>query len=382
MSAEAEVGRLRSAIATLHAKIADQASKASTANARSARARQGAAKSKVESGVASKLREAERLERAARDADKRRADLEQQMAARSKALARAESRLARERTTQNRVLSRLERDLSSLEGQFRPEFPASSRPTGIGARGDSDEARHDVFISHASEDKDDIARPLAELLRDRGLDVWFDELALTVGDSLRRRIDIGLRDSLFGVVILSPEFFRKGWTQAELDGLVARERAHGHKVILPVWHRVTKDDVLASSPTLADKVALNSSVMTLEQMADAISAVVRPEQPPQPVRIAAHELRNIVETHSDEVRKVVARHGGTAVAVFGSVARGDAEASSDIDLLVDFEEGRSLADLARIKAELAILLDHEVDVVSVGGLRARDGEIPADAVWL
>lgn len=196
-----------------------------------------------------------------------------------------------------------------------------------------------MFISHASEDKDDIARPLAELLRNRRLDVWFDEFALTAGDSLRRTIDVGLRDSLFGVVILSPEFFRKDWTQAELNGLVARERAHGHKVILPIWHRVTRDDVLASSPTLADKVALNSSVMTLVQMADAISAVVRPDQPPHPVRVAAHKLRNVIETHSDEVRKVVACHGGTAVAVFGSVARGDAEASSDIDLLVDFEKG-------------------------------------------
>lgn len=155
--------------------------------------------------------------------------------------------------------------------------------------------------------------------------MWFDEFALTAGDSLRRTIDVGLRDSLFGVVTLSPEFFRKDWTQAELNGLVARERAHGHKVILPIWHRVTRDDVLASSPTLADKVALNSSVMTLVQMADAISAVVRPDQPPHPVRVAAHKLRNVIETHSDEVRKVLACHGGTAVAVFGSVARGDAE---------------------------------------------------------
>ena len=47
----------------------------------------------------------------------------------------------------------------------------------------------DIFISHASEDKDDLVRPLAEQLRPRGLRVWFDETELKLGDSLRRSID-------------------------------------------------------------------------------------------------------------------------------------------------------------------------------------------------
>lgn len=112
------------------------------------------------------------------------------------------------------------------------------------------------------------------MLRGHGVTVWYDEFSLTVGDSLRRKIDRGLSDSRFGVVLLSPDFFRKEWPQAELDGLVARERATGEKVILPVWHRVTKEDVLAQSPTLADKVALNSAVMTMEEIAAEIAAAV------------------------------------------------------------------------------------------------------------
>jgi hypothetical protein len=100
----------------------------------------------------------------------------------------------------------------------------------------------DVFISHAWEDKEDIARPLAEASRRKGLRVSYDEFALTLGDSLRRSIERGLAQSRYGVVILSPDFFGKEWPQKELDGLTAREVGSG-KVILPIWHNVTWEDV-------------------------------------------------------------------------------------------------------------------------------------------
>jgi TIR domain len=113
----------------------------------------------------------------------------------------------------------------------------------------------DVFISHASEDKDDIARPLAEALRARGLRVWYDEFSLTIGDSLRKSIDHGLAHSRFGVVILSKQFFQKHWPEQELNGLATRE-VGGTKVILPVWHGVGFEEVRQYSPTLADRLAV------------------------------------------------------------------------------------------------------------------------------
>ena len=67
----------------------------------------------------------------------------------------------------------------------------------------------DVFISHAGEDKDDVARPLAEALRAAGVSVWLDALELRIGDSLRRKIDQGIRSSRFGVVVCSTAFFAK-----------------------------------------------------------------------------------------------------------------------------------------------------------------------------
>ena len=101
----------------------------------------------------------------------------------------------------------------------------------------SQDGRWEAFISHASEDKDDFVRPLAEGLRERGLTVWFDEFELKVGDSLRGSIDRGLSQSRFGIVVFTPQFFEKQWPKNELNGLVTRE-INGAKVILPVWYKI------------------------------------------------------------------------------------------------------------------------------------------------
>lgn len=113
---------------------------------------------------------------------------------------------------------------------------------------------YDAFISHASEDKDELVRPLADALTDMGFRIWYDEFELRVGDSLRQSIDRGLANSRFGIVVLSEVFFARDWPQYELDGLVALE-IRGQSVILPIWHGVGREEVLSYSPTLADRVA-------------------------------------------------------------------------------------------------------------------------------
>ena len=127
---------------------------------------------------------------------------------------------------------------------------------------------YDVFISHASEDKD-FAEPLYEALTEQGLRVWYDRSEIQLGDSLRRSIDEGLRNCKFGVVILSPTFSRKNWTQYELDGLVTRQMT-GERIILPIWHRVTADGMEDFPEALRDIVSLNSATMTLARITDEI----------------------------------------------------------------------------------------------------------------
>jgi hypothetical protein len=136
------------------------------------------------------------------------------------------------------------------------------------------EKAYDVFVSHASEDKDGFVRDLAVALRRRGLEVWYDEFALRVGDSLRRKIDAGVLSSRFGVVVLSPSFFAKNWPQYELDGLVTREMGGSEQIILPIWHNVSREEVTNYSPALADKVALNSGDADVEEIASQIAEVV------------------------------------------------------------------------------------------------------------
>lgn len=170
-------------------------------------------------------------------------------------------------------------DLGAIRRNFA-EAQASASTEARPAEAGGSEPSVDVFISHASEDKDDIVRPLAAALQNEGLTVWYDEYALRIGDSLRRKIDQGLATCRFGVVVLSKAFFGKNWPQYELDGLVTREQSGGRQLILPVWHNLSKDELVAVSPSLADKVALRTADFTVVEIAAQIAdAVSSPEAP-------------------------------------------------------------------------------------------------------
>ena len=111
--------------------------------------------------------------------------------------------------------------------------------------------------------------------KERG--VWYDEFSLRVGDSLRRSIELGLASSRFGVVILSEHFFKKEWPQKELDGLFVLEN-QGETRILPIWHKVSKDEVARYSPMLADKVALNTSLKSVDEIAEDLCELIKVNQ--------------------------------------------------------------------------------------------------------
>ena len=170
------------------------------------------------------------------------------------------------------------RKLPSPLPEYR-EPPLSSVPSLLHKEpitiGDSEDSymEYDVFISHASEDKDSVVRPLAQALVAKGLKVWYDEFELKIGDSLRRKIDSGLAKSKFGIVVLSQSFIKKGWTNYELDGIISKANT-GEQVLLPIWHGITKQEVLDYSPSLADKVARNTASYTVEEIAEEIAELI------------------------------------------------------------------------------------------------------------
>ena len=119
----------------------------------------------------------------------------------------------------------------------------------------NNDKKYDLFISHASEDKDAIVRPLATILERLSVRVWYDEFSLQRGDSLTASIDKGLQESRYGLVVLSKAFLSKKWPEYEYRSLMTRE-IDGERVILPLWYDVTKDDIKNLSLYLADIKAL------------------------------------------------------------------------------------------------------------------------------
>lgn len=130
--------------------------------------------------------------------------------------------------------------------------------------------QHDVFLSHASEDKADFADGFAEALKARGLTVWYDTYSMEWGRSVRQQLDEGLSNSRFGVVVLSPSFFAKDWPQAELDALLNLETAGGNR-ILPILHRITYADLVKLSPLLSGRFARDTSKSTADALADELA---------------------------------------------------------------------------------------------------------------
>lgn len=157
------------------------------------------------------------------------------------------------------------------------EAPLSSVPSLVREPAPQVEAgadAYDVFISHASEDKETVVRSLVAELAKQKLKVWYDEFTLRIGDSLRQKIDKGLARSRVGLVVLSPSFVSKGWTNYELDGIVTRA-VSGEQLLLPIWHNITKQEVIDFSPSLADKVARSTATHTAAEIAAEIAELIR-----------------------------------------------------------------------------------------------------------
>ena len=175
------------------------------------------------------------------------------------------------------------RDLVSLKSQLNAaiETQAGTTQPFVVENAEGRDSPYDFFISHASADKEDFVDGLVTCARAAGLDVWYDQSALVWGDSIRQKIDDGLRRSYFGVVILSPSFFARPWTQYELDAIVQRDLS-GAGRLLPIWHRLAQDDVARHAPSLAGRLALPTSSYSTDQivgelliMRDRFKAIAR-----------------------------------------------------------------------------------------------------------
>lgn len=280
---ESRVNKLSSDVAALNKKLAREKDVEAKKLSQLTAAQRSAAKTRSASMLRSKENKINSLQKDLVRSQKSIADLQTKLASKTKELSAAKNRLDKRHNEQEKSRRRdelkHEKDLTKevqrrygiqkLHEELLTEFPDYE----TAERGDQD-TKYDIFISHASQDKEQFAEPLARQLTDMGFRVWYDDFVLKVGDSLRRSTDRGIANSEYGLVVLSPHFFAKGWTERELDGLTAREIAGRRKLILPVWHNVDEDDVREYSPPLADKYALRTGSMDIQEIAEAVAEVL------------------------------------------------------------------------------------------------------------
>ena len=275
---QSQINQLEREIANLRSSEAAEAKKESDLIVRKNRAQDAANRTNNASALKSKLQEIERANRDLAVVKKKQADIAKKIVDKNQKLRTYQDRQNQEDKKEHKRIVDEQRRLMREREQHERHLSSQLHhraSIGLPTNGENNSTMtYDFFICHASEDKESFVRELADLLRANGAEVWYDEFVLKVGDSLRREIDRGLANSKFGVVILSESFFGKEWPQRELDGLVAL-MTQGQNRILPIWHKVSKDEVAVYSPTLADRVALNTSLKSIKDIAKTLMNFVQ-----------------------------------------------------------------------------------------------------------
>lgn len=270
----------------LDKEIADLEKKKAEADGKSASAQNRAAsvyisKTASASMVNSKLRQIDRYKNDAIKAQKISADLQKKIAdkrkKRNEAYIRFQKEQQNEQKRQNieaqKMQEAYEKRIKELQVQLIPQ-------TDLIRQSDTNDGPdYDVFVSHAWEDKESFVDEFVSELCALGAKVWYDKTQMKWGDSMRAKIDEGLRKSRFGVAVLSPDYIaeHKYWTKAELDGLFQMDSING-KMLLPIWHNLTKQQVMNFSPIIASKLAMNTATMTPREIAEELIRLLPDKQ--------------------------------------------------------------------------------------------------------
>lgn len=130
-----------------------------------------------------------------------------------------------------------------------------------------DEKEYDVFISHATADKETYVEQLVDEIKKTGAKVWYDKDMIGWGDSLTKKIDSGLEKSEFGIIILSNNFFDRGWCERELKKLFDRHLKEKSKLLLPIIYNCEINKVVERYPFLEDVYMLSNETYSEKDVA-------------------------------------------------------------------------------------------------------------------
>lgn len=272
-SLDKEIAELEKKKATADKKAADEAKKAANVSI---------SKNATPANIKSKMNEMERHRAASNKASAESAEhgkkIADKRAKRNDAYLKLQKEQQKEQKAQQKVMDNIKKEYENRIA----ELEKKSIPSAITYNPTTDDVnsieQYDVFISHAWEDKEDFVDELYNALTALGIKVWYDTSKIKWGDSMRKKIDEGLSKSKFGIIVLSPNYIaeNKYWTKIELDGLFQLESING-KTILPIWHKLTKKEVMEYSPIIASKLAMNTATMTAEDIAKEMFELIPKE---------------------------------------------------------------------------------------------------------
>ncbi|NKF07953.1 TIR domain-containing protein [Clostridium gasigenes] len=276
---QSQIARIKNEIMSERKKNADEKTKESNALIKKSKAEVQISKTTSLSTISSKTREIQRATDDMIKSQKNQSTLNKKIISKEAELVKKESQLIKEQgyEEKKRQQAQLKREqeierrhLNMLEN-IKAEANQAITSTQFAAIENKD---YDVFISHAWEDKEDFVRPLAEALINENIKVWYDETSIKWGASIRQSIDNGLAHSRFGIVVISSTFLDKYWTNYEVDGLFQKEALNGSSILLPIWHKVTKNEVLSKSSTLAGRNALNTAMLSIDEIVEEVKSIL------------------------------------------------------------------------------------------------------------
>ncbi|HAO6008561.1 TPA: TIR domain-containing protein [Listeria monocytogenes] len=277
--AQRTVNQLNKDITSLEKKMADLVKKEADKTKKIGTTQRSITKNTSASMLRTKSRQIETYQKELAKVLSDKADINKKMADKRKRLSDATLKLQKEESThaktlakqQEKVYATYEKQISDLTKQVTEQSAITTSSDNI-FNSDGTE-KFDVFLSHAAEDKESFCDEFSDILQEKhGLKVWYDSISIKWGDSIRAEIDKGLKKSKFGVVILSRNYIKKYWTNYELEALFQIE-SNGGKVILPIWHDITKKEIQDFSPTLAGKLAMNTGMMTPDEIAEKLNEI-------------------------------------------------------------------------------------------------------------
>ncbi len=278
--AQRAVNQLDKDIADLEKKMADLVKKEADKTKRIGDTQRSITKNTSQSTLQSKMRQIDSYQREVAKILADKATINQKLADKRKKRVDAVGKLQKEEATQAKTLAKqqknvftaYERQINELTKQIVMQENIATEENIIFESNSEEE--YDVFVSHATEDKESFSDEFVRILHEEyNLKVWYDAVSIKWGDSIRTEIDKGLKKSKFGVVILSRSYISKYWTNYELEGLFQRE-CNGGKLILPIWHNITKQEVQNFSPSLAGKMAMSTAFMTPNEIAEKLNELL------------------------------------------------------------------------------------------------------------